>query len=167
MGNSNETYDQKKKSLELEKSNTNAKFGEFDQLFLRYDFDKDGLLNEEEFITLLEHYILLKPEQADKINEMKNEIKIDSDSALTQDEFRRLMYNCFESKEVSENIMEVFKIFDKNGEAELSTVEVMHVFNKLGLNITLEDVEQLFEEVLHTKNGCLDFEDFVKIMIAK
>ncbi len=171
MGNSDEpqkaTNGENKEVEKKDITGETSKYGEYDQLFLRYDLDKDGLLNENEFINLLDHYLVLKPELSDLINEIRNEIKIDQSSPLTQEEFRNLMYNCFTNQDVSERAIEVFKIFDKNAEAELTSIEILHVFNKLGLNMSLEDVELLLEEAVNNRNGKLVFEDFIKIMIAK
>ncbi len=171
MGNTNEPESKPASNDKNEEvkdvSGEAAKYGEFDQFFIRYDLDKDGLLSEFEFINLLDHYLVLKPDQADFINEMKNEIKVEQSGPLNQEEFRKIMYNCFTNQDVSEKVIEVFKIFDKNAEAELTCIEILHVFNKLGLNMTIEDVELLLEEAIGNKNGNLVFEEFVKIMIAK
>ena len=167
MGSSESSEKNKKEIALVKKLTDSSKFGEFDQLFLRHDDDKDGLLNELEFINSMNTFKNIRPDQVDLIEELKNEIRIDSQNALNNDEFRKLMYNCFEKQDISEKVIEVFRIFDKNNQAELSTEEIMHCFNKLGLNMEISDVELLFEEATNDKKGKLYFEEFVKIMIGK
>ncbi len=173
MGNSNEKETaiednivNKSKTPEINENSPDAqKFGEFDQLFLRYDIDKNNQLQESEFINLLGNFTALKPQLSEHISDIKTEISIDQ--PLNRDEFRLLMYNCFSNTDMSERVIEVFKIFDKNAEHQLSCIEVMHVFNKLGLNLTIVDVEELFEEAIGDRNGILQFDDFMKILLAK
>ena len=157
MGSSESSESNKtSKDIALVKKLTDSsRFGEYDQLFLRYDDDKDGLLNEMEFINLMNNFKNIRPEQVDLIDELKNEIRIDSQNALNNDDFRKLMYNCFEKQDISEKVIEVFKIFDKSNEAEISSIEIMHCFNKLGLNMDIGDVELLFEEATSDKKGKL------------
>ena len=163
-GNTSDTYDKEKA---CEKKKSDSQYGESDQLFLKFDTDKNNYLYEQEFVHLLDHFLLIRPELQEKVNQVQREIKIDNNAPLSKEEFRSLMTQCFEEVDISEKLIEVFKIFDKNLELQLSNIEVLHVFNKLGLNLTLEDVDKLFEEALNGKKGELTFEDFIKIMVAK
>ena len=51
--------------------------------------------------------------------------------------------------------------------AEITCVEIIHVFSKLGLSLSQEDVESMLLEADDSGDGTLDFEEFIKIMIAK
>ena len=142
------------------------KFGEFDQLFQKFDEDSSGSINEWEFKQTLNHYITIHPEKANKVGELRDQISITDDNELTKDEFRRLMDQCLNPKTDGERIIEAFRVFDKTMTAEITTAEIIHTFNRLGLNITKEDVELMLMEADNSNDGTLDFEEFIKIMLS-
>ena len=143
------------------------RYGEFDQLFMRFDDNNSDSLTEDEFKKILTHYIKIHPEHRTKVEELKDNIRITDQTPLTKEEFRKLMYNYLNSSNENEKLIEIFKIFDKNMTAEITCVEIIHVFTKLGLTLTKEDVESMLLEADDSGDGTLDFEEFIKIMIAK
>ncbi len=171
MGNSNdpdEATKEKDKDIESDISKSEkTKFGEFDQLFLKFDENKNGNLSEEEFKCLLDHYIILHPEKKEKVQELQEQIEIDDLNPINQEEFRSLMYYYLACQNISEQLVEVFKIFDRQMENEISIVEIIHVFNKLGLRLSSEEVEQMLLEADDSGDGTLDFEEFILLLTAK
>jgi len=169
MGNSNE-FSKVDSFSEKTTMNHNAetlKYGEFDQLFNKFDDNNTNSISEEEFKNILDHYLTIHPEHTEKIMELKDQIQIDELNPLNRDEFRLLMYNYLCNTNNDEKLLEVFKIFDKNMNTEITVVEIIHIFTKLGLNLTKSDVELMLLEADDSGDGTLDFEEFIKIMIEK
>jgi calcium-binding protein CML len=64
-------------------------------------------------------------------------------------------------------MIDVFKCMDKNLEGQIGANEVKHVFSKLGLNLSIDDARELIGEADTDGDEVMDFEEFLKIMIAK
>jgi Ca2+-binding EF-hand superfamily protein len=56
---------------------------------------------------------------------------------------------------------------DKNLEGQIGANEIKHVFSKLGLNLSQEEARELVCEADTDGDEVMDFEEFLKIMIAK
>lgn len=152
---------------EIERFQNEEKYGEIDQLFLKFDENSNGFLSEEEIKVLLKHYLSIHPEYFEKINEICDQIEIDDNRPMTQQDFRRLMDFYFNNPSEEEKIIEVFKIFDKNNEFEMTILQIIHVFNRLGLNLSSSEVNSMLLEADDSGDGSLDFEEFILVMIAK
>ena len=66
-----------------------------------------------------------------------------------------------------ENMIDVFKCFDKNLVGEVGSDEIRHVFGKLGMNLTIEEARELIQEGDTDGDEVMDFEEYIKIMLAK
>ncbi len=59
------------------------------------------------------------------------------------------------------------RCMDKNLEGQIGANEIKHVFSKLGLNLSQEEARELVCEADTDGDEVMDFEEFLKIMIAK
>ena len=117
MGNNesqNKEQDNLHKKMTQDASNGETiKYGEFDQLFLKFDDNNSDSITEDEFKRILNHYNAIHPEHMSIVEELRDTIKITEQTPLSKEEFRRLMYNFLINKNENEKLIEVFKIFDK------------------------------------------------------
>jgi calmodulin len=96
-----------------------------------------------------------------------NQLDLPSDYKLSKEEFRNLMVCYVGSKDPIDEIIDVFKVFDKNLSAQIGPTELTHVFNKLGLNLTEEESKSLVKEGDNDGDDVVDFHEFISIMISK
>jgi Ca2+-binding EF-hand superfamily protein len=143
-----------------------SKYGEFDQLFSKFDLNQNNGLNEVEFKKLLVNYMVIRPEKKEAISEILNQIVIDDQNPLSREEFRQLMHFYLNPGNSCEKLIDVFKIFDKTLSHELKVEEIIHVFTQLGLNLSSDEIIKMFIEADDSNDGSLDFEEFVKIMLS-
>ena len=144
-----------------------ARYGEHEQTFNKFDLDRKGYLNEIEFNESIEHFIKAHPEKVNDLTELKKQIQIDEDNPIRKDEFRKLMYAFIVGQDPIEELIDVFKIFDKDNSKEITDIEILHVFDKLGLNLSRDDIKTLMSEADFDINNSIEFEEFIKIMIVK
>lgn len=144
------------------------KYGEYDNLFQRYDVNKTNTLDKEEMFEAIQNYLEKHPEKEEQIKSMLNSIDISSSSKITSDEFRILMLS-YVGDELNEEelLIEIFKYFDKNLTGEIGSDELMHVFNRLGLNLSKSDANNLVKEVDVDEDKRIDFTEFIRIMLSK
>lgn len=144
-----------------------AKYGEIDRFFKEFDYNGDNTLGQKEFVYAIKAYIKLHPDKEENLNDLILHFDSNSESVITLEEFRRIMI-VYLSNDISiEHMIDVFKCFDKNLNGMIGANEIKHVFSKLGLNLTPEEAKTLVEEGDVDGDQTLDFEEFLKIMIAK
>jgi len=145
-----------------------ALYGEFDLSFIKNDIEKKGFLYPGEFSECLKDFKAMYPEKVDDLIELEHQIIIDDDNRIGIDEFRILMFYYIKKTDPFQEIVDVFKIFDKSTCKEISDVEISHVFDKLGLSLSKDELNILMAEGdSEDGNRKIRFEEFIKIMITR
>jgi Ca2+-binding EF-hand superfamily protein len=142
-------------------------FGEFDDLFDKYDHDCDGFLDEFEVQDALKSYVMKHKDQKHLIDDLTNQLEISADYKLNKEDFRNMMVSFVGRKDPIDEIIDVFKVFDKNLSAQIGATELSHVFRKLGLTLTDEESTSLVKEGDNDNDAVVDFHEFISIMISK
>merc|ERR1712159_273278 len=66
-----------------------------------------------------------------------------------------------------EEIVEAFKVFDKDGNGFISAAELRHVMTNLGEKLTDEEADEMIREADVDGDGQINYEEFVKMMMSK
>ena len=98
---------------------------------------------------------------------MINEIDYDGNGTIDFPEFLSLMVSKMKDTDTEEELVEAFKVFNSDGNGLISAAEMRHVMTNLGEKLTDEDVDEMIREVDVDGDGHINYEEFVKIMIAK
>ena len=95
--------------------------------------------------------------------------EVDADGSGTMDfpEFLNLMARKMKDTDSEEEIKEAFKVFDKDGNGFISAAELRHVMTNLGEKLTDEEVDEMIREADIDGDGQINYEEFVKVMMAK
>lgn len=142
------------------------KYGEFDELYERVRAGTENL-SKDKVKSAVKQYCDNHKEATDNLNEMINQLEFNEQRGLSKEEFRMIMAAYCSNKEPVEELIDVYKIFDKNLSGEIGANELTHVFSNLGMNLTDDDAKKLIEEADHDTDTTLDFEEFIRIMISK
>ena len=159
-----ETEEQRLKRIKMQEL---EKFGEIDEVFTRYDEEGKGSLGKKEFEKAVLNYIEIHKDKEYMLKEQMNSIDFSGGATVTLHEFRLLISSCTSEDIEISDIIEVFKLFDKNLSGQVGADEIIHVMAKLGLNLSVSEVEDLIKEADNDDDCILDFEEFVKIMLSK
>lgn len=164
--NANEEDDIEKRNKELEEKEK-AKYGEIDSFFIKYDLNGNGVLDDSEFEKAIKSYMELHPEKRTNMSELLNDLDIGCGNLIHLDDFRKIMLAYLSDDVALENIIDVYRSFDKSLTGAIVADELKHVFSKLGLNISNEEAHELVKEADSDGDGNIDFEEFLKMMISK
>jgi len=95
--------------------------------------------------------------------------QIDSDGNGTIDfpEFLTMMARKMKDTDSEEEILEAFKVFDKDGNGFISAAELRHIMTNLGEKLTDEEVDEMIREADIDGDGQINYEEFVKMMMSK
>ena len=96
-------------------------------------------------------------------------LQIDSDGNGTIDfpEFLTMMARKMKDTDSEEEILEAFKVFDKDGNGFISAAELRHIMTNLGEKLTDEEVDEMIREADIDGDGQINYEEFVKMMMSK
>ena len=142
-----------------------SKLQEFREAFELYDKDKDGS------ITLKELSQVLKSINADfsqnQIESVISEADTTGTGKLNLDDFISLMASKYRETDTDEEVINAFRVFDKEGTGVIAANELKHIMTTLGDKLTDEEVDEMIREADINGDGWIYYEDFVRTMMAK
>lgn len=144
---------------------TDEKMSELREAFEMFDRDKDGLINSKELGNILRSLGHEPSEQ--ELTDMINEIDGDADGKIDFNEFIDLMLKRAKDSDIEEELIEAFRIFDKESEGLISSSEFRHIMLTLGEKLSEDEVDEMIKEADSRGEGVINYKDFVKIMLSK
>ena len=102
-----------------------------------------------------------------ELEEMIKEVDVDGNGEIDFEEFCMLMKKKMAETEPEEELVEVFNTFDKNADGKIDIHDLALVFKALGEKISDEDLRDMITEHDHDADRMLNFEEFVRMMMAK
>ncbi|THG18163.1 hypothetical protein TEA_018768 [Camellia sinensis var. sinensis] len=171
---------------------TDDQISEFKEAFSLFDKDGDGqilslsiyiyiyiftyeydLLSDLSFccITTKELGTVMRslgqnPTEAE-LQDMINEVDADGNGTIDFPEFLNLMARKMKDTDSEEELKEAFRVFDKDQNGFISAAELRHVMTNLGEKLTDEEVDEMIREADVDGDGQINYEEFVKVMMAK
>ena len=142
----------------------NEREKELKEYFEMFDRDKDGSINEKELGNILRS---LGHDPTDQdLSEMINEVDNNSDSKIEFDEFCKIMNNKLKQNDAEQELIEAFKIFDRDGKGLISENEFKHIMLSLGEKISEEELEEMMKKADPDKKGFVNYKQFAKVILS-
>ncbi|CAI0374616.1 unnamed protein product [Linum tenue] len=163
---------------------TDDQISEFKEAFSLFDKDGDGplwcyysifqlmmFLHFPGCITTKELGTVMRslgqnPTEAE-LQDMINEVDADGNGTIDFPEFLNLMARKMKDTDSEEELKEAFRVFDKDQNGFISAAELRHVMTNLGEKLTDEEVDEMIREADVDGDGQINYEEFVKVMMAK
>merc|ERR1712017_32397 len=144
---------------------TDEQIAEFKEAFSLFDKDGDGTVTTKELGTVMRS-LGQNPTEAE-LQDMINEVDADGNGTWDFPEFLSLMARKMKDTDTEEELIEAFKVFDRDGNGFISAAELRHVMTNLGEKFTDEEVDEMIREADVDGDGQINYEEFVKMMMAK
>ena len=141
------------------------KITECREVFDLFDKDKDGSITTKELGDVM-RALGANPTNTE-LQEMIAEVDKDNSGKIEFNEFLDLFARKMKDPDTEEDLIEAFKIFDKDGSGNISAQELRHVMTTLGEKLTEEEADELIREADTNGDGYIDYVEFVKIMMSK
>ena len=104
----------------------------------------------------------LSPSEAE-VADLMNEIDVDGNHKIEFSEFLALMSRQLKSTDSEQELLEAFKVFDKNGDGLISAAELKHVLTSIGEKLTDAEVDDMLREV-SDGSGEIDIQQFAALL---
>ena len=138
---------------------------EIKEAFEMFDRDKDGKIDNKELNNLMKAigYNLTEKE----ISEIMGENDSDNDGKLKFEEVLFMINNRSKEIDTEDELIEAFRIFDKEGKGYIGMEEIRHLLLMLGESMTSEEIEEIITQADLDGDGKVSYQDFAKLMLMK
>ncbi|MCL7025024.1 hypothetical protein MKW94_021092 [Papaver nudicaule] len=148
----------------MAESLTQDQIVEFQEAFCLFDKDGDGCITIDELATVIRS--LDQNPTEEELQDMIKEVDVDGNGTIEFGEFLTLMAKKMKETDAEEELQEAFKVFDKDQNGFISATELRHVMINLGEKLTDEEVDQMIREADLDGDGQVNYEEFVRMMMA-
>ena len=132
------------------------------EAFAKVDTDKDGLINTDELRQVL-HSLGQNPTDAD-LQDLAYAMDTDESGKIDLPEFLHMMAKRISDTNLEEDILEAFKVFDRDGNGFITAKELKLVMSNLGESLSEEEVEAMIIEVDMDGDGCINYAEFFNMV---
>ena len=144
---------------------SDLKLKESREAFDNFDKDHNGSISLKELGSMMKSLGQAPTDQ--DLREIISEVDLDGNGNIDFNEFITIMQKRTRDSDPEEEIISAFRVFDKDGNGTLSTKELRHVMTTIGDKLTDEEVDQMIEEADVDGDGVINYEEFVRMMMAK
>jgi len=135
---------------------------EYKEAFSLFDINGDGFITVKELGTVMRS--LGKNPTESELQEMTNDLNANGliDFAL----FCTLMNRKSRPVVSDEEIIEAFKVFDKEGKGFISAAELRHIMTNIGEKLSSDEVDEMLREADVDSEGLISYIEFVKMLVS-
>ena len=83
------------------------------------------------------------------------------------EEFVAMMEKRKDKTDTEQEIINAFRVFDKDGNGLISKAELTNIMSILGDTLTNEEIDEMIIEADVDGDGFINYEEFVRMMMAK
>ena len=137
---------------------------DFQDIFDQFDKDKDGKISAKE----LENAMVSMGQNPtnEEIKEMMEEADLNKDGKIDFEEFLNLMTRNSQETQTEDEVINAFRVFDKEGNGLISSAELKHIMMTIGDKMTEEEADEMVNEADIDEDGMINYEEFVRMMMA-
>merc|ERR1712228_1083617 len=129
-----------------------------------YDKDGDGTILSTNLATVM-RCLGLNPTKKE-LESMINEVDVNGDGQIDFDEeFLPLMSRKMKDVVDEDELVSVFKEFDRRGDGLISALELRHLMTTCGQTLTEDQVDEMIVEVGCDDNGYVNYLELVKMIL--
>ena len=139
---------------------------QYQDAFEMLDKDKNGTITAKELANVMETLTGEKP-SLDEINSMIKEVDLNSDGKIELEEFITLMMKNSPDTQQEEEVINAFRVFDKEGNGLIQTDELKHIMMTIGDKMTADEADEMIHEADIDGDGTINYEEFVRMMMAR
>ena len=137
---------------------------DYQDIFDQFDKDKDGKISGKELQNAM--FSMGQSPTEDEINEMMREVDLNQDGKIDFDEFMILMTKNSPDTQAEEEVINAFRVFDKEGNGLIASSELKHIMMTIGDKMTEEEADEMVNEADIDEDGMINYEEFVRMMMA-
>ncbi|XP_067126699.1 uncharacterized protein [Centruroides vittatus] len=144
---------------------TEEQVAEFKEAFSLFDKEGSGQITTKELAMVIKS-LGLNPTEAE-LQEMIKEVDSKGTGMVYFPEFLSLMAKNLKNIECEDEIIEAFRVFDKDGNGIIKADELRDAMLNLGEKLTPDEVEEMIREADPDNDGLINYVEFVHTVSRK
>lgn len=132
---------------------------EVEQVFNKFDTNGDGKISLTELSAVLN--VLGSATAMEEVASIMSELDVDGDGFIDLNEFKA--FHCC-GGDKNKELKEAFDLYDQDKNGKISATELHAVMKSLGEKCSLKDCGRMISNVDVDGDGCVNFEEFKKMM---
>ena len=134
--------------------------------FCLFDSDKDGYIKPKDFVKVLSQNQITIPESSvrDILGPSNSNNNNETTTDVSLKDFVNIVNSRMKCVESEEELMEMFKIFDKKGTGKVSSGDIRSVLDDIDEPISQQELEDLMLNWDKDKDGFLNYFEFKEMM---
>ena len=144
---------------------TEEQIAEFKEAFQIFDKNGDGSITTKELGTVMRS--LGQSPSEEELQNMISEVDADQSGSIDFKEFLNIMAKKMKETDTEEELIEAFKVFDKDGNGLISAHELRFVMTTAGEKLSEDEIDEMIREADIDGDGYIDYEEFVRMMITQ
>merc|ERR1712205_39229 len=137
---------------------------EIKEAFDLFDTDGSGNIDAKELENAMQA-LGFEPKKAE-IKKMVDDLDKDGDGTVDWDEFVLLMSGKMSDKDLKDDMIKAFKLFDSDSTGKVSFKNLEAVAKELGESMSKEELQGMMDEADTDGDGEVSQEDFLRVMKA-
>ena len=133
--------------------------------FNMFDTNHDGTINSQKIGELMRK--LGKNPTESQLNQIIGNIAKNGSKQIGFDDFVELMEQKNKENDPEIEIINMFQIFNKENNGLISNEELFHIIRTFGETLTYEEIQEIITEADVDGDGFINYEEFVRMMMAK
>ncbi|KAG2706786.1 hypothetical protein I3843_05G106900 [Carya illinoinensis] len=134
------------------------------EIFMRFDMDSDGSLTQLELAALLRS-LGLKP-SGDQLHVLLANMDANGNGTVEFDELVQAILPDMSDQVLinQEQLLEVFRSFDRDGNGYITTAELAGSMARMGHPLTYRELSEMMREADTNGDGVISFNEFTALM---
>ena len=133
--------------------------------FNMFDTNHDGTINSQKMGEIMRKLGINPTEQ--QLLQLIENVSKSGNKKITFDDFVDLMEQRNKEDDNEVEIINAFRIFDKENNGLISNEELFHIIRTFGETLTDKEIEDIISEADVDGDGYINYEEFVRMMTAK
>ena len=138
---------------------------EIKSIFEKYDSNKDGFVNSSELANIIKS---INTDVSDEeLLELLQEIDLEVNGEINFEKFVSIVNRREYDVDTEEELLNAFKIFDKEGNGLINLDELKHIMLKVGKNLSESEIDEMLKEADIDMDGFINYEEFIRSILTK
>lgn len=138
---------------------------EIKNIFEKFDSNKDGYVNSSELANIIKSININVSDE--ELSEIIQEIELEVNGEINFENFLSIVKRRENDIDTEEELLNAFKVFDKEGNGLINLNELKHIMLKVCNNISESEINEMLKEADTDMDGYINYEEFVRSILTK